>query len=152
MHFKTVDYMSTSDWLALAGIGVSAGTLVSVGFGAVWLQHYLENLRLKRAVFRRVVGNVHSVLYDCQFFGGTHSYSESGLVAVNEIRAVFSEREVLDAWNYWYLAGEDSDEANRLFVDLIRAMSVACKLTQYREMNLEEIADAFACSCVPSEE
>ena len=144
--------VSVSDWLMLVGIAVSAGTLIAVGFGAVWLQHRLEDLRLKRDVFRRVVGNVHSVLYDCQVFGGSHSFSESGIIAVNEVRAVFSEPEVLEAWHNWYLKGEDSSEGNPLFVELIRAMSIACKLKQYQFLELEEIADAFACSCIPSEE
>ena len=55
-HFKTVGGMDTSDWLATAGIGVSAATLVAVGFGAVWLQHRFENLRLKRDVFQAGCG------------------------------------------------------------------------------------------------
>lgn len=140
--------MDISDWWAAAGIGVSAGTLVAVGFGAVWLQHYLENLRLKREVFRRVVGNIHSVVYDCRIFGGAHSFSESGMVAVNEIRAAFSEKHVLEAWRNWYRVEEGSSSSVQSLVELIRAMSVACKLKHYREMTDAEIVDTFACSCV----
>ncbi len=143
MHFKTVGYMSTSDWLVVAGIGVSAGTLVTVGFGAVWLQHYLEDLRLKREVFRRVVGNVHSILYDCQHFRNPHSFNESGIVAINQVRAAFKEATVQDAWRVWH-ATEDVED----FAKLVRAMSVACKLNQYRSMEPKTIADTFSCSCV----
>ena len=144
--------MNLSDWLMLAGIFVSALTLLLVGFGAVWLQHHLENLRLKRTVFRRVVGNIHAILYDCKIFGGSHSFSESGIIAVNEIRAVFKEKDVLDAWQKWYLSGDDPSEGNMLLAEMIRAMSVACKLRQYQQMDTDQIADSFACSCIPSEE
>ena len=143
--------MNTSDWLAAAGIGISTTTLVVVGFGAIWLQHRLENLRLKRDVFRRVVSNIHSVIYDCRVFEGSHEFSENGIVAVNEIRAAFDEQEVLDAWHKWFLTGDET-QGNRALVELIRAMSVACKLKHYQQMDLDEIADVFACSCIPSEE
>ncbi len=143
--------MSASDWLAVAGIGVSAGTLAAVGFGAVWLQHRLENLRLKREVFRRVIGNIHSVVFDCRIFGGAHAFSESGMVAVNEIRAAFSEREVLDAWRNWYRTEGGSSASVQSLVELIRIMSVACKLRHYREMSDAEVVETFACSCVRRE-
>ena len=136
--------MSTSDWLAAAGIGVSAGTLVTVGFGAVWLQHYLENLRLKREVFRRVVGNVHGIIHDCQAFKDSHSFNEAGLIAVNEVRAAFDETDVLTAWSKWHSTTDPTE-----FAQLIKAMSAACKLKQYQNMEPREVADAFKCSCVP---
>ena len=139
--------MDISDWLAAAGIGVSAGTLVSVGFGAVWLQHRLEDLRLKREVFRRVVGNIQGILFDCQRFKDSHSFNESGIIAVNEVRAAFPEIDVQNAWSRWY-ATNDIDS----FAELIRQMSVACRLRQYQTMDLEQIAAAFACSCVPNED
>ncbi len=136
--------MNISDWLAIAGIGASTATLVAVGFGAVWLQHYLENLRLNREVFRRVVGNVHGIIHDCQDFRDSHSFNEAGLIAVNEVRAAYSEKDVLNAWSIWHSSGDPVD-----FAELIRAMSSACKLKQYRKMGPREIADAFKCSCVP---
>ncbi len=138
--------MNTSDWLAATGIGVSAATLVAVGFGAVWLQHYLEKLRLKREVFRRVVGNVHSILYDCQHFRNPHSFNESGIVAINQVRAAFDDDLVQVAWRDWH-ATEDIED----FAKLVSAMSVACKLNHYRSMEPQEIADAFSCSCVGNE-
>ena len=146
MHFKTVGYMSTSDWLAVVGIGVSAGTLATVGFGAIWLQHYLENLRLKREVFRRVVGNVHGILFDCQEFKDSHVFSEAGITAINEVRAAFNERDVHEAWLKWYESDTVID-----FVELIHAMSSACKLKQYQKMNPEQIGETFKCSCVPAD-
>ena len=147
MHFKTVDYMNTSDWLALAGIGVSAGTLVSVGFGAVWLQHYLENLRLKRAVFRRIVGNVDGILNDCTSFKSGHTFSDRGITAVNEVWAVFNEQPVLEAWDRWHETNKNED-----FAGLLREMSAACRLKQYQELDIDEIMDAFGCSCVYQQE
>ena len=144
--------MDMSNWLSVAGIGVSASTLAAVGFGAVWLQHNLETLRLKREVFRRVVGSVHSIVFDCQIFGGSHSFSESGIVAVNEIRAVFVEQEVLDAWRHWYFKSRDSSEVSSeeilALAELIHAMSVACKLKHYQRMDPRETSATFACSCV----
>ncbi|MYF79079.1 MAG: hypothetical protein F4034_07095 [Chloroflexi bacterium] len=144
MHFKTVGYMSTSDWLAAAGVVVSTSALLGVGFGAVWLQHRLENLRLKREVFRRVVGNVHGIIHDCQVFKDSHSFNEAGLIAINEVRATYSENDVLIAWSNWHASDDPID-----FAELIRAMSAACKLKQYQNMDPREVADAFKCSCVP---
>ena len=141
--------MNTSDWLAATGIGVSATTLVAVGFGAVWLQHKLENLRVKREVFRRVVGSVHGILYDCRIFSDAHSFGERGIVAINEVRAVFTKRSVMRAWEEWYdttLANEDNVEA---FYLLVREMSAECRLFQYQTMPLEQIAQSIGCSCVP---
>ncbi len=138
--------MSTSDWLAAAGIGVSAGTLVTVGFGAVWLQHKLENLRSKREVFRRVIGNVNGILYDCQHFRDPHSFNEAGIIAMNEVRVAFDEEDVHLAWYEWHSTQDIED-----FAKLVSAMGVACKLNQYRKLDQKGIADAFACSCVPSE-
>ena len=135
--------MSTSDWLAIAGIGVSAGTLVAVGFGAVWLQHYLENLRLKREVFRRIVGNVDGILNDCSSFKSGHAFSDRGITAVNEVWAVFDETAVLNAWDRWHETNQNED-----FAQLLRAMSDACRLKQYQELDIQEIMDAFGCSCV----
>ena len=130
--------------MAAAGIGVSAGTLVAVGFGAVWLQHYLEDLRLKREVFRRVVGNVHGILYDCQEFQESHSFNEAGIIAVNEVRATFNEKAVHEAWLKW-----NNNRAIDDFVELIQAMSVACKLRHYERMDKDRVGESFACSCVP---
>ena len=138
--------MDISDWLAMAGIGVSAATLAAVGFGAVWLQHQLENLRMKRAVFRRVVGNIQGILFDCQHFKDSHSFNESGIVAINEIRAAFPETGVQDAWSNWYATNDIES-----FGELVRQMSFACRLKQYQSMNMEQIANAFACSCVHHE-
>ena len=128
--------MNASDWLALAGIGISAATLAVVGFGAVWLQYYLENLRLKREVFRRVVGSIHGILYDCQVFKASHSFSESGIVAINEVRAVFRSRSVLSAWERWHSLTLSNEDPNRSFVELIREMSGECRLKQYRIMSV----------------
>ena len=136
--------MDTSDWLAVAGIIVSAATLLVVGFGSVWLQNRLETLRLKREVFRRVVGNVHGIIHDCQVFKDSHSFSEAGLIAINEVRAAYSEKNVLVAWSKWHDSGDPT-----VFAELIQAMSAACKLNQYQNMGPREIADAFKCSCVP---
>ena len=135
--------MSASDGLATAGIGVSAATLVAIGFGAVWLQHYLENLRLKRQIFRRIVGNVDGILNDCTTFKSGHAFSDRGITAVNEVWAVFDELPVLDAWDRWHETNENED-----FAQLLRAMSAACRLKQYQELDIDEIMDAFGCSCV----
>ena len=138
--------MNASDLLAATGIGVSAATLAVVGFGAVWLQHHLENLRLKREVFRRVLGNVHGVLFDCQEFKDSHSFNEAGIIAINEVRAAFPEKDVHKAWSRWYSTDDIGD-----FVELIRAMSVACKLKHYQRMRPEQIGETFRCSCLPVE-
>ena len=136
--------MNTSDWLAAVGVGISAITLVAVGFGAIWLQHNLENLRLKREVFRRVVGNAHGILFDCQDFKETHAFNEAGITAINEIRAAFPEKEVHSAWSQWYASNEIGD-----FVSLIHAMSIACKLRQYEKMRPEQVGETIRCSCLP---
>ena len=143
-YFKTVGYMSTSDWLAAAGIGVSAGTLVTVSFGAVWLQHYLENLRLKREVIRRGIGSINGIIHDCDIFRDSHSISDLGITAINEVRAAFDEDAVLDAWNKWHDTNDAYD-----FVELVHAMSVACKLKQYQKMELRDMANAVGCACIP---
>ena len=132
--------------MATAGIAVSAGTLASVGFGAVWLQHYLENLRLKREVFRRVVGNVHGILYDCQEFQESHSFNEAGIIAINEVRAAFNEGAVHEAWFKWNNSRTIDD-----FVELIQAMSAGCKLKHYESMCKDQVGESFACSCIPEE-
>lgn len=137
--------MNTSDWLAAAGIGVSATTLVVVGFGAVWLQHKLENLRLKRGVFRRVVGSINGIIHDCDIFRESHSISDMGITAINEVRAVYDEEAVLNAWNRWHVTKDPYD-----FVKLVHAMSVACKLKHYQKMALREMANAVGCACLPS--
>ena len=144
--------ISGSEWLTVVQICVSAGMLVFVGFGAVWLQSRLENLRLKQDVFRRVVGNVHGVLYDCRVFKDSHTYSESGIIAINEVRSVFNERAVLDAWKAWHRVSNNESSGYLEFAKLIRAMSEACKLKHYQEMELGEIADAFTCSCILGEQ
>lgn len=136
--------MNTSDWLAAAGIGASTATLAAVGFGAVWLQHNLENLRLKREVFRRVVGNAHGILFDCQDFKETHAFNEAGITAINEVRSAFPEKEVHRAWSQWYASNDIGD-----FVALIQAMSVACKLRQYQKMRPEQVGETIRCSCLP---
>ena len=136
--------MNTSDWLAAAGVCVSAMTLATVGFGAIWLQHNLENLRLKRQVFRRVVGNAHGILFDCQDFKETHAFNEAGITAINEVRAAFPEKEVHSAWSQWYASNEIGD-----FVALIHEMSNACKLRQYQKMRPEQVGETIRCSCLP---
>lgn len=137
--------MNTSDWLAATGIGVSAATLVAVGFGAVWLQHELEKLRTKRDVFRRVIGSINGIIHDCDVFSDSHSISDMGITAINEVRAVFDEDSVLKAWNRWHGSNAAYD-----FVELVHAMSVACKLKQYQEMELREMANAVGCACIPA--
>lgn len=135
--------MGVSEWLMLANIVVSFVVISIVGFGVYWLQNRKEDLRLKRDVFRRVVGNIHGILYDCRFFQESHSFSESGIVAINEVRATFPEKAVQNAWKRWHESNDKSD-----FVDLIHEMSIACKLEHYQDIDLENIADAFACSCI----
>ena len=139
--------MNASDSLAASGIGVSAATLAVVGFGAVWLQHRLENLRLKRQVFRRIVGNVDGILNDCTSFKSGHAFSDPGITAVNEVWAVFDEPLVLDAWDRWHETNENED-----FAKLLRVMSAACRLKQYQELDIEEIMNVFGCSCVYQQE
>ena len=136
--------MGLSEWLMLANIIVSAVVIGVVGFGVYWLQNRKEDLRLKRDVFRRVVGNIHGILYDCRFFQESHSFSESGIVAINEVRATFPEEAVQAAWKRWNETEENSD-----FVNLIREMSIACNLKQYKDIDWEDIGNAFACSCIP---
>ena len=129
----------------VAGIFVSASTLVAVGFGAVWLQRRLENLRQKREVFRRVIGSVNGIIHDCDIFRESHSIGDMGITAINEVRAVFHEKAVLDNWNTWHGSNNPRD-----FAKLVQAMSVACKLKQYQKMELREMANAVGCACLPS--
>ena len=138
--------MNISDWLAIAGIGASTATLAAVGFGAVWLQHELEKLRSKRDVFRRVVGSINGIIHDCDIFSDSHTISDMGITAINEVRAIFDEESVLKAWNRWHVTNDEYD-----FVQLVHAMSVACKLKQYQKMDLSDMANAVGCACIPSE-
>ena len=129
---------------------ILAATLLIVGFGTaswtIYIQNRIETLRLKRDVFRRVIGSVNGIIHDCDIFRNSHSISDSGITAINEVRAVFDEEPVLNAWNKWHETNDAHD-----FVQLVHAMSVACKLKQYQKMSLRDMANAVGCACIPSE-
>ena len=92
------------------------------------------------------MGNVDGILHDCTVFRDAHNISDNGIIAVNEVRAVFHELPVLDAWREWH---ETND--NRLFAILIHEMSKASRIKQYTMMDIDEVTNAFSCDCVPKE-